>query len=146
MKIKRGILIGVALYVATMIVGIILTIFAQSSLSSPQSMPTTYWIITIVVTVVLTSLASIWYFAKAKRTTLEGLKLGITFVIVGFILDLILFLTQSGGIEVMKEYYSNISFYIVLLLVVASAVFIGSRVHHTAVEETPKAHRKHKKK
>lgn len=127
MNIKRGILIALALYFVTMVIGIVLTIFTKINLESPQSIPTTYWIITIIATVILTSLASLWYFNKSKRNALEGLKLGATFVIVGFILDLIFFLTQDNGTQIIKEYYSNSSFYIVLVLVIATCLFIGSR-------------------
>lgn len=144
MNLKRGILISIALYVATMIVGIIMTIIANSSLSS-QNISTTYWIITIITTVLLTCLASIWYFNKAKRNAKEGFRLGLTFVIVGFVLDIAFFFTQSNALDIMKQYYSSISFYLVLAIVITSAVFIGSRPQH-AVKEMPQEKPKKKKK
>jgi uncharacterized membrane protein YfcA len=130
MNLKRGILIALILYVTTMIIGVALTIITKINLLSPQDIPTTYWIITIITTVILTSLASILYFNKAKRNSKEGLNLGITFVITGFIIDILLFLTQKRGVLLIKQYYSNISFYIVLVLVVATCVFIGSQNHN----------------
>ena len=137
MNKKRKILIAIALYVVTFIVGIILTIIAKVNLASPQEIPTTYWIITIVVTVLLTSLASLWYFNKSgvSRNIKEGFNLGITFVIVGLILDLLFFIPTffTSGVSLLIEYYSNPSFYITLLLVIASATFIGSR-HQTKSE------------
>lgn len=142
MNLKRGILISLALYATTMILGIILTITANIGLASPQSISTVYWIITIVATVLLTCLASIWYFSKAKKSPMEGLKLGVTFVVVGFILDLLFFFTQDNATQIMKQYYSSISFYLVLAIVVASAVFIGSRPQH----QMPKAEVKTTKK
>lgn len=144
MNIKRGILISLALYAATMIIGIIMTIVANISIESPQNIPTTYWIITVITTVLLTCLASIWYFSKAKRNAKEGLKLGITFIIVGFILDLFFFFTQDNAVEIMKQYYSSTSFYLILALVIVSAIFIGSRPHHQTKEEV--AVKKHKKR
>lgn len=110
-----------------------------------QNIPTIYWIITIITTVLLSCLASIWYFNKAKRSPKEGLKLGITFIVVGFVLDLLFFFTQENAAEIMKSYYSSISFYMILALVVASAVYIGSRSHQTK-EEMPKAKAKKKRK
>ena len=145
MNIKRGVSIGLALYAVTFIIGIILIILTKTNIDSPQNIPTTYWIITIVTTVILTSLASLWYFNKAKRNAKEGFKLGITFIITGLIIDLVSFLTQKNGVQLIKEYYSNISFYIVLILVVATCVFIGSRVDHI-VEEKSKKPNKNKPK
>ena len=132
MNTKRAIWISLAFYIATLIIGIILTVIANISLSSPQEIPTTYWIITIVVTVLLTSLASIWYFHKkgVSRNIKEGFKLGLTFVIVGFILDslfIIPALFTGSGADLLLEYYLTPSFYVILLLVIASATFIGSR-------------------
>lgn len=144
MNIKRGILISLALYASTMVVGIIMTIVANLSMQSPQNIPTAYWIITIITTVLLTCLASIWYFAKAKRNPKEGLKLGFTFILVGFVLDLIFFFTQDNASQIMKDYYTSISFYLVLALVVVSAFFIGSRPHHQQKEEVKVTKKKRK--
>ncbi len=144
MNIKRGILVSIALYVATMIVGIILTIVANTSLSG-QNIPTIYWVITIATTVLLTCLASIWYFSKAKKSPMEGLKLGLTFIGVGFVLDIIFFFTQDNAAEIMKQYYSSISFYLVLAIVVASAVFIGSRNSHHQVKKEKEVKQSKKK-
>ena len=131
MKTKRAILVALALYLTTFIIGIVLTIIAKVSLASPQEIPTTYWVITIVVTVLLTTLASIWYFNKPgiSRNIKEGFKLGITFIIVGLIIDLIFFIPLfiTSGASLLIEYYSTPSFYITLILVVMSSVFIGSR-------------------
>lgn len=146
MNIKRGILISIALYAATMIVGIILTIIANINPQTPQNIPTIYWIITIITTVLLTCLASIWYFSKAKRNAKEGFKLGLTFVVVGFALDILFFFTQDNALEIMKQYYTSISFYLVLALVVVSAIFIGSRhtAHHEKAEVKATAKKKRK--
>ena len=143
MNKKRAILVSLALYFATFIIGIILTVFANTSLSSPQEIPTTYWIITIVVTVLMTSLASIWYFNKSgiSRNVKEGFKLGLTFVIIGFILDLLFFIPvffTGSGSDLLIDYYSTPSFYLTLLLVVATAAFIGSRSQPKQVENKVK--------
>jgi amino acid transporter len=131
MNIKRGTLIGLALYATTFIAGIILTIFAKVNLESSQNIPTTYWIITIVLTTLLTCIASIWYFNKSgvKRNMKEGFKLGINFIIVGFVLDSLFFIPVliSNGIPPLIQYYTTSSFYITRLLVIVSATFVGSR-------------------
>ncbi|MBS3083478.1 hypothetical protein J4423_01600 [Candidatus Pacearchaeota archaeon] len=149
MNLKRGILIGLALYLITFIVGIVLTVIAQINFESLQNMPTTYWIITIIVTVILTSLTSLWYFSKAERNIIEGLKLGITFAIIGFVLDLLFFIPlflKSSGTQIILQYYSTPSFYITLALVIATTSFIGSRNNAVNAKKEMPQTRKHKKK
>ena len=149
MNFKRGIFIGLALYLITFIVGIVLTVIVQIIFDSLQNMPTTYWIITIVVTVILTSLASLWYFNKAKRNIIEGLKLGITFIIIGFVLDLLFFIPlflKSSGTQIILQYYSTPSFYITLALVIATTAFIGSRNHAAKIKEEKVSKKKRKSK
>ena len=132
MNKKRAILIAITLYLVTFIAGLIPAILARTNLASPQQSPTTYWLITIIITVLLTSLASIWYFSKKgiKRNIKEGFKLGATFIITGFIIDMLtlipLFVTGEG-FQFIKEYYTSPSFYIIILLIIISTTFVGSR-------------------
>lgn len=142
MNLKRGILIGIVLYLATLIIGVIITILTKANLSTPQNAPTAYWIITIITTVVLTGLASVWYFNKSKRNTKEGLKLGVVFVLTGFVIDILLFMTQKNGLELVKEYYSKLAFYIIIGLVIATCAFIGSQENSKSKEETNKKHKR----
>ncbi len=132
MNKKRAIGIAIVLYLTTFIIGIVLTIITRTVLESPQNIPTTYWIITIIVTVFLTSLASLWYFNKEHiaRNIKEGLKLGVIFIISGFILDILFFIPTfftEAGAQILIEYYTTSSFYMTLFLVIATTIFIGSR-------------------
>lgn len=138
MNLNRGILIGIAFYFATFILGIIIAIIASKTITPTSANLTTLWAITIITTVLLTSLACLWYFNKAKRNALEGLKLGATFVIIGLALNVIsFFILQSNPIESIKAYYSDYSSYIVLLLVLATCIFVGSKSHEAPKEEKP---------
>jgi len=145
-NLKRGILIAISLYVVTMIVGVIIQLITNIILSSPQTAPTTYWVITIITTVTLTSFSSIWYFDKVKRSVKEGLKLGAIFVITGFVLDVLLFMTQRNGLELVKEYYSHLSFYSIIILVIATCVFMGSRDSIKLKEEIKHITKKHRRR
>ncbi len=130
MDIKRGILIALVLYTATFIVGVAFTILAKIYPFFFQS-PTTYWIITISIPVLLTCVASIWYFNKKgiKRNIKESLKLGLVFITTGFIIDLLFSipLIISLGTSSLIEVYLKPLYYINLLLVLASSIFVGSR-------------------
>ncbi len=137
MNIKRGILIALALYLANFLVGIIFTILAKKYLFFFQNNPTLYWIITISITVILTCIASIWYFNKKeiKRNIKESLKLGLVFIATGFIIDLLFFIPASISHEagLLIEHYSRPFYYINLVLVIISALFIGSRNQNQTV-------------
>ena len=132
MKLKRAIGIAVVLYIVTFIVGVILTLVAKEALQAQQNAQTTYWLITIVVTVLLTGLASLWYFngKGITRNVLEGLKLGLTFLITGFVLDMVslipAFITTRST-QGLFEYYKNPTFYLIVLLVIGTTVFVGAR-------------------
>src|SRR3989344_3846292 len=73
------------------------------------------------------------------------LVIGVIFTIVGFIIDVLFFLTQPNGAQLIGEYYKNPSFYIILALVVMTCVFIGSRENnhpsrkHIKVKVKPKS-------
>ena len=132
MKLKRAIGIGLVLYAVTFIVGVILTLVGSANFSSPQEIPRIYWLTTIIVTVLLTGLASIWYFKgkNVKRTVKEGFFLGIAFIVLGFIIDILLFipaLLSQNGLQVVIDYYTEPAFYITLVLVLATTIFVGSR-------------------
>ncbi|MSS74153.1 hypothetical protein EXS72_00735 [Candidatus Pacearchaeota archaeon] len=132
MDVKRGILIAVAFYIVTLITGIILTTIMLLSFDSPQNLQNISYISTIAITVLLTSFASVWYFKKVgiQRNLNEGLKLGLTFILVGIVLDLlqiIIALILDKNIQGMSEYYKTFTAYIPWILVLISATFIGSR-------------------
>ena len=144
MNLKRALGIGLVLYIVTFLIGVILTIIARTIQLQSQI---AYWIITIVVTVLPTSLASLWYFKgkNAQRNSKEGLKLGVMFVIIGLILDLMFFipiLFKSGGAAVIIGYYKEPSFYFTMLLVIVTSIFIGSRNEKEKRENSKPAKKK----
>ncbi len=149
---KRGILIGLALYIATIILRLIITFtFMTAGSKSPLIFQTTtYLIISFISLVVLVSFASLWYFKKAKRNAKEGLKLGVTFIIINFLLDLLYIkvFSTSPLMQIVTTYLSDPSFYTTLILIIALVIFIGSRSKSHNKEETHSAKRirKHGKK
>jgi len=141
MNLKRGILIGIALYIAEIIVMlaaiyIIFSVFAES-----KSISSIYALTTFIITVILTSLAGLWYFNKAKRDTKEGLKLGLIFVVIGIILEIIASLITKEGFKDIINTYKSVYFYISFIIIIATTIFIGSR-NKTAKEKVLKKHKK----
>src|SRR3989344_3156016 len=141
MNLKRGILIGIALYIAEIIVMlaaiyIIFSVFAES-----KSISSIYALTTFIITVILTSLAGLWYFNKAKRDTKEGLKLGLIFVVIGIILEIIASLITKEGFKDIINTYKSVYFYISFIIIIATTIFIGSR-NKTAKEKVLKKYKK----
>ena len=141
MNLKRGILIGIALYIAEIIVMlaaiyIIFSVFAES-----KSISSIYALTTFIITVILTSLAGLWYFNKAKRDTKEGLKLGLIFVVISIILEIVASLITKEGFKDIINTYKSIYFYISFIIIIATTIFIGSR-NKTAKEKVLKKHKK----
>ena len=141
MNLKRGILIGIALYIAEIIVMlaaiyIIFSVFAES-----KSISSIYALTTFIITVILTSLAGLWYFNKAKRDTKEGLKLGLIFVVISIILEIVASLITKEGFKDIINTYKSVYFYISFIIIIATTIFIGSR-NKTAKEKVLKKHKK----
>ena len=132
MNKKRAVLISVALYVMTFVVGVILAIAGRLNFSNPAEIPAYFWIISLVTTVAFTAIASFWYFSSegSKRNVKEGLTLGIFFVVIGFVLDILFFLPSlftGSNFEMLLRYYKEPMFYLTLILVIGTTTFIGSR-------------------
>ncbi len=143
MNIKRVLSIALTLYVANFIVGIILTQITKKMFASIQNASTGYWLITLTVTVLMTGLAGLWYFngKNVTRNRLEGLKLGIVFVVSNFIIDLLyliptmIVMENSEGIF---DYYKSTTFYLIGIIVIGTTVFVGSRNQTTETKNKSK--------
>ena len=145
MKLKRSILIGLALYISEIIVMLLAIYVIFRAFADSNSISSIYIITTLVITVILTSLASLWYFNKARRNVKEGLKLGLMFVAVSIILQLLIALITKESFESIISVYKSIYFYISLIIVIATTSFIGSRNNHAKKEETKSKQRQKRK-
>mgnify|MGYP001574457689 CR=1 FL=1 len=145
MKLKRSILIGLALYISEIIVMLLAIYVIFRAFADSNSISSIYIITTLVITVILTSLASLWYFNKARRNVKEGLKLGLMFVAVSIILQLLIALITKESFESIISVYKSIYLYISLIIVIATTSFIGSRQNHQVKKEETKLKEKRKK-
>ena len=132
MNKKRAWGIAVVLYIATFIIGIVTGMILGTDFTGETSIPLSHWIISIILSILITGIFSIWYFKgkKVKVSAKEGLKLGLIYLAVGVLFDL-LFLTTfslSGqDISAIASYYADPLFYVSVVLVVLTPVFIGYR-------------------
>lgn len=144
MNKKRAILISIALYISTFIIGVVLALAGNVNFTTPGAIPTYYWVVSLITTVGLAGIASVWYFnsQKTRRNTKEGFLLGIMFIIMGFILDMVFFLPAvftGTPFLTLLEYYAQPIFYFTLILVICTTTLIGSRGEP---EKTPKSRKK----
>lgn len=128
---KRALGVALAMYLTTFIIGIVAGIVTGQDMSSMEILSDWFWYVGMIAAVVCSVLFAIWYF-KDKNITLSaksGFYFGLTTVVVSFILDLALFsLGNSQGAEVeLMDYYGNVRFWFILLLVLLASSAVGAK-------------------
>ncbi len=128
---KRAVSLSLLLYVATFIVGIISGIVSGQDMSTMQGMPDSFWYVGMVAAVILTAGFTQQYFKspKIQASRMTGAYFGVTAVVVSFVIDFILFsIGNAGGANVdLREYYGDWRFWIIVILVIGTAKFVGWR-------------------
>lgn len=130
MNYKRAIGIGLLTYIATFIVGMIAAMTLGLDLTSTDAPPPEMFYISAVAAVVIAALFSVWYF-KGKNVEVnaqQGLKFGVTLIIIGFIMDFLTFIpyvTSGGSYSDLLTYYANPIFLVTLLLILATPAAVG---------------------
>tara|TARA_Y100000310_G_scaffold172170_2_gene172305 strand:+ start:7567 stop:7974 length:408 start_codon:yes stop_codon:yes gene_type:complete len=128
MNVKRAIWISILAYITTFIVGIITATIMGIDLESASTLPSSVWFVTIILSAVVIGAFSFWYFKKVKPSAKEGLLLGITFIIVGTVLDIAIiipYILASDSPSDIMAYYANPMFWVSLLIVIAAAAGVG---------------------
>jgi hypothetical protein len=135
---KRALGISFLLYVATFITGIVCGAASGQDMSSLENISDAFWYVGMVSGVVLTALFAMWYFKNTAiiRSATAGFLFGLTAVTLSFVLDYALFtLGDTGESKIdMGDYYGDYRFWIILVLVIATAKIVG----HMKGKSTPK--------
>lgn len=130
MNIKRAVGVGILTYLIAFIIGMIVVGISGVDATNPAEVPKSVLYINIVITIIIAALLTLFYF-KGKHTKAnvkEGLLFGIVLVIVGFILDIIIFLIFSSASQSefdLMEYYSNPIFWVSLVLLLITTSVVG---------------------
>ena len=129
MKLKRALWIGVVVYVLSFIIGLLTTIIMKIDISNAVEVPTSVWVMGIIVSVAILGYFTGFYFRdkEIKATWKEGLKFGIVVIVIGTILDsifIIPYILSTGSIEVLK-YYANPLFLLTLIILLGTATGMG---------------------
>lgn len=119
MNLKRAILFGALFW--------ILIFFEVSILMFGFDLKEglSYYLIHYIMLIILTALVSIFYFKKQKASAVEGLKVGIIFLVVGAILDAIITIPLF-----VKTYsfYTNVYLWIGFLITVLTTTTFGALI------------------
>ena len=140
MNVRRAIIIGLLLWIAALIIGLILFFITRNTSLSDTFLS----IIGLIFLVVLTAIASFVYFGGKKKVEInpkEGLLLGGVFFIVSVVLDTITFIpfvSVAGSSVSLLAYYISPAFLIGLILILA----VPSLVGYIARSKARKKHRK----
>ena len=131
MILKRAIWIAAVNYALSFIIGLIPMALIGADPSQMSDLPVGFFVIGIAISVILAICFTSVYFKDkhTKPSAKEGFYFGLVLMIVGFILDFIIFLilslTSSSGTDVFS-YYSSPMFWLAALLVLATATLVGS--------------------
>ncbi len=140
-RLKRQVLFALIEYVLAFLIGLVFVLGTGYTLLEE---PLTFWIVSITLTIVLTVAVSWLYFKKAPHTYQEGLRLGITFVLVGFVIDLLGLITYAllGQPFNILAYYGDPLFWISILVLIGTTTFVGYAPSLTHKKPAPRKHRK----
>ena len=129
MNVKRAIGIGLVAYLCSFILSIVVVLLYGLDLTQTGNAPKLILIINILISIVLVTLFSLFYFKDKKLNAdiKEGLHFGFVLIIIGFILDFIGFSISFavGSKQDIILYYSNPYFWIALTLLIATTAVVG---------------------
>src|SRR3989344_4139637 len=127
MNLKRAIWVGALTYIASFIIGALVLSLLGYELAQGSEVSTPILVINIVITIIIAVLFTLLYFKKVKASGREGLYFGITLVILGTILDAIIFsIAATAGQSIsLAEYYSNPLFWLALFLFIVTTILVG---------------------
>jgi len=131
MDFKRALWVGIVTYIVSFLIGMGVILAMGFQPSQITEIPSIVLYINIAITIVLAVVFTLLYF-RGKGIApgvKEGFFFGIVLVIIGFILDAIIFSASSqitGTQQNIIMYYSNPIFWTALLLFLATAAIVGA--------------------
>lgn len=127
----RKIYLGLIAYLVSFVIGIINARIMGVDLSQASEVPTPVWIVGVLAQVVLMALFALWYFATPKvvASAKEGLWFGLTCVIVGFIVEILIIIPSilfSHAPVDIGSYYGNPFFWLSLVVTILVPMLVGT--------------------
>ncbi|MBI2449082.1 hypothetical protein HYV49_02175 [Candidatus Pacearchaeota archaeon] len=130
MNLKRAIWVAVLTYAISFIIGLIVMMIMGVDPTNLTEIPNNVLYISIILTIIIAVFFTLLYFKgkRIKPNAKEGFYFGLILIIVGTILDIIIFSLSSlatGTQQSLIEYYSNPFFWIALILLLATTTIVG---------------------
>ena len=139
MNIKRAFGIGLVNYLVSVVISLAIGTSLGFDFENSADFPPEMLLLGAIAVIIVTPILTYWYFSpqkvkgkkikRIKPSMNNGLQLGIVFVIVGFVLDgVIIGASVASGTAPVDPFafYSNLAFWLTLLLVVVMAGISGS--------------------
>lgn len=130
---KRAIVISILAYLASFVIGILLSMFLFNGLPNPEDFSTNMYLISGLFTVLIAGVFSLWYFegkAIKKPTLKEGLYFGLILLAVSFLADmlivLITLLSSDYPVGEFFSYYADPTLILSLILMLATTMGVGA--------------------
>jgi len=129
MNYKRAFLFSLLAYVISFFVGLIFALIFSVDFSGDEPVPRVMWYVGLVASVIIMASLTFWYFKSdsTKASMCNGLMFGSIAVVLGFILDALIFIPAalSGRANDLIKYYSTPLFWITLVAVIATTTLVG---------------------
>lgn len=129
---KRALIWAVLTYFGSFVIGMIYSLITGYDPSQSVEQPLSFCLTIIAGSVVMALVGSYFYFTyknKIKASLNDGLKFGVTLMIVGFVLDALLFIPyvlSQGKADMIFSYYGKWYFWFAL----AGVVLVSGAVGH----------------
>ena len=90
MNLKRALWVGALTYITSFIIGMVPLLFIDIDITDASSLPQSFFIVGIILSVILATLFTLLYFRdrKIKRNAKEGFYFGLVLIGIGFTFDL----------------------------------------------------------
>jgi len=129
MNYKRALLLSLTAYVLSFVVGFISALMFGVDFSGEASVPQSLWYVGLFASILIMGGLTFWYFKSdsTKATMCNGLMFGAIAVVLGFIIDGLIFIPAaiSGRGGELISYYLEPFFWITLIAIIATTTLVG---------------------
>ncbi len=134
MCLKRAILTSIVLWVGIFLLSLLVALLIRPELYTEYLMARG---LGLSILVILTSIASWSYFTKPSGRGTGGLQLGILFLVMGIVLDLIIFipyLSRYNELEQLRSYYVSSEFLLAALFTLLVPFIVKTHLERSSNE------------
>ena len=133
MNIKRAIWVGIAVYLVSFFIGLIVMTLAGINPADTSEIPNSILYVNIFITIIIAALFTILYLKdkKIEANAKEGLFFGLVLIVIGFVFDIVIFAIASATTankQSLIDYYSNPVFWAALILFLATTTITAANI------------------